>query len=151
MKFALSIIAATGLTLGVVTAVVAQDDPVERRIAIMKDNGRQLGQIVPMTRGEKDFDAEVVAAAFQKLADNAASIDVDALFPEGSDMHAETKAAPAIWEKMDEFKAAMDKLKADTAEVAANPPTELAALGPAIGQVGQNCGSCHENFRLEDN
>ena len=65
-----------------------------------------------MAKGETAFDAAAVLTALQGLQANEAKLDIDALFPAGSDK-GDTTASPKIWEDMAGFKAANDKYKAD--------------------------------------
>jgi cytochrome c556 len=123
-------------------------DPIADRIALMKANGKAMGTLVPITKGEQPFDAAVVLAALQTLADDAQKMDVAVLFPAGSDV-GETTASPKIWEDMAGFQAKVDKFKADTAAAVAAPPQDAAALGATVGAIGQNCASCHEAFRIK--
>lgn len=128
-----------------VTASIA--GPVEDREALMKSFGASLGQLAPMAKGEKPFDAAAVAAALETLNANAAKFDVAALFPAGSG--AGTDALPAIWDNMADFQARVDKMKADVSALAANPPADQAKLGAALGTIGGNCASCHEAYRAK--
>ena len=73
-----------------------------------------------MAKGETAFDAAAVLTALQALNANEAKLDIDALFPAGSDK-GDTKAAPKIWEDMAGFKAANDKYKADLDAAVAAP------------------------------
>lgn len=125
-------------------------DPHEDREALMKSFGQQLGQLAPMAKGEKPFDAAATAAALEELHARSEKFDAAALFPEGSTDGAENRALPIIWTDWDDFAARVDKYKADVAEVAANPPADQAALGAALGKIGGNCGSCHEVYRAPE-
>ena len=128
------------------TAVLA--DPIADRQALMKANGKAMGTLVPITKGEKPFDAAIVLDALKILNDDAQKLDVAILFPAGSDV-GDTTASPKIWEDTAGFQAAVDKFKADTAAAVAAPPQDAAALGAAVGAIGSNCGSCHETFRVK--
>ncbi len=128
-------------------ATASLADPADDREALMKSFGGALGQLAPMAKGEKPFDAAAVNAALEQLNANAMKFDAAALFPEGS---AEgTEALPAIWENWDDFTAKVEKFKADVAGVAANPPADQAALGAALGTIGGNCGACHQTYRMK--
>jgi cytochrome c556 len=118
----------------IVTAASA--DPIEDRKNIMKERGAQMRVLAPIAQAKQPFDAAAVMDALQKLQENAARIDVDALWPAGTEM-GDTKSAPKIWEDMAGFKAA----------VSANPQ-DLAAFQSVFGPLAGNCGSCHEAYRL---
>ncbi len=125
-------------------------DPHEDREALMKSFGKQLGQLAPMAKGEKPFDAEASMAALEALHEQTQKFDAAALFPEGSTGGAENRALPVIWTKWDDFTARVEKLKSDVADVAANPPADQPSLGAALGKIGSNCGGCHEVYRAPE-
>ena len=129
-------------------ASAASADPLADRKALMKANGKAMGVLVPITKGEKPFDAAVVLDALNTLNNDAQKMDVAALFPAGSDV-GDTTASPKIWEDMAGFQAKVDKFKADAAAAAAAPPQDAAALGATVGAIGSNCGGCHETFRVK--
>ena len=130
----------------VTTAAFA--DVIADRQAVMKENGKQVGVLVKMVKGEADFDAEAVKAALTALNDNVQKIDVAVSFPPGSDT-GDTTASPKIWEDMAGFQAEVDKFKEVTAAAAAAPAQDLEALKPQVGSIGQSCQSCHEAFRIK--
>lgn len=134
--------------LAIVTSA-AFADPIADRQALMKANGKAMGALVPITKGEKPFDAAVVLEALKTLNDDAQNLDVAVLFPAGSDTGGDTTASPKIWEDMAGFQAKVDKFKADAAAALAAPPQDANALGAAVGMLGQNCGGCHEMFRIK--
>jgi len=123
-------------------------DPIADRKAIMKERGGIVGgQLAPIVKGEKPFDAAAVMTALQALDANAKKFDVDALFPAGSDQ-GDTKASPKIWEDMAGFKAASDKFAADVAAAVAANPQDAAAFQPLFGAIASNCGACHQAYRM---
>jgi cytochrome c556 len=126
-------------------------DPIADRQAIMKANGKAVGAIGPMVKGEKPFDAAVALAALKTLSEDAQKIDVAALFPAGSETGGETEASPKIWEDIPGFQAKVDKFEADTAAAVAAAPADLDALKVEFAKVAANCGGCHETFRIKKN
>ncbi|MDN2583600.1 cytochrome c [Aquibium sp. ELW1220] len=138
------LLAAAALTFAVTASIAG---PVEDREAMMKGFGGALGQLGPIAKGEKPYDAAVVNAAIEQLSANAMKFDVAAMFPAGSGEG--TEALPAIWENMADFEAKVAKFKADVAGVAANPPADQAAVGAALGVIGGNCGACHQTYRAK--
>lgn len=129
---------------------LAHADVISERQSLMKDMGKSVGAIAPMIKGEKPFDAAVALAALEKLQADAHKMDVETLFPEGSDQ-GNTEASSKIWDDRDDFIKQVEKFKTDTdAAVAANPQ-DLDALKPAFQQVAANCGSCHQAFRVKKN
>ncbi|MEX0955401.1 MAG: cytochrome c [Rhizobiaceae bacterium] len=137
-------IAASAFLIGV---TAASADPIEDRQALMKERGAQMQVLVPMAQEKQPFDAAAAMAALETLAANAASVDVEALWPEGS-MGGENDTAPAAWENWDDFVAAHDKFKADAEAAVAANPQDLDTFKGVFGSVAANCGSCHQTFRL---
>jgi cytochrome c556 len=128
----------------------AYADPIADRKAIMKERGGLIGGLVKMTKGETPFDAAAVLTTLQGLKANEDKVDIDALFPPGSDQ-GDTTASPKIWEDLAGFKAENDKYKAVIEAAAAAPAQDVAALGAQVGTIGQECGACHETFRVKKN
>ncbi len=129
-------------------ATSAYADPIADRKAVMKERGGIVGgQLAPIAKGEKPYDAAVVMAALQALGENAKKWDEDALFPAGSNA-GDTKASPKIWEDMAGFKAAGDKFEADVAAAIAANPADLDAFKPLFGAIASNCGGCHQAYRM---
>jgi cytochrome c556 len=139
------ILAISTLALAVSAAYA---DPIADRKAIMKERGGLIGGLAKMAKGETAFDAAAVMTALQGLQANEAKVDIDALFPAGSDQ-GDTKAAPKIWEDMAGFKAANDKYKAAVDAAATAPAQDVAALGAQVGALGTECGGCHQTYRLK--
>jgi cytochrome c556 len=136
------------LSLTAMAASVSYADPYADRSAIMKAIGKAVGSVAPIAKGEAPFDAAAVAAALNAINAEAQKVDVAVLFPEGSNT-GESTAAPKIWEDMAGFTAAMDKFKAATAAAAAANPADLAAFQAEFGKVTENCGSCHQVYRIK--
>lgn len=129
---------------------LAQADAIADRQAIMKDLGRSVGQIAPVVKGEKPFDAAAVLAALEKIDADAKKLDVDTLFPAGSDQ-GDTEASPKIWENKDDFVKHVEKFRTDAAAALAAKPQDVDALKTAFQQVAANCGSCHQAYRVKKN
>lgn len=127
------------------TAVIAQQDPIAARKALMKLNNDHARTTTAMVRGTAPFDAKQVKAAFDQWADTASKFG--ALFPDGS-QQGDTRAAPAIWTERAKFDAAIAKFGKDVADNSAKATGDLEGLKAAMSVVGQNCGSCHETFRV---
>lgn len=140
-----AVIAAT-LATALLLPAAASAGPIEERQAIMKGNGRDTKMGGDMLKGAVPFDA----ATAQKILANyaAAAKAFPAHFPAGSNT-GDTEAAPAIWAKPADWKAATTKFQADTAAAAAMKPGDAATFGKAFGMVTANCKSCHEGFRIK--
>ena len=94
-------VAALAATLGA-TAVVAQQDPIAARKALMKANGQNAGLMVKMVKGEVPYDTAKVTAAFDQWTDTAKKLP--GLFPDNS-KDGDTRALPAVWTERAKFDA----------------------------------------------
>ena len=130
----------------VVTAAMAQEDPIKARQALMKSNGQQAALGAKMVKGEEPFDLAKAKAIFVAIQDVAAK--APALFPESSKTGGDTAADPKIWSNMDDFKAMFVKLGAD-AKAAQGSVTDLESFKAAFGNVGKDCGGCHQTYRVK--
>ena len=151
MKFAsafaavavVAVVAALGATV-----VLAQQDPIAARKALMKANGQGAGALAKMLKGEAPFDPAVAKKAFASFEDAAAKMPT--LFPDNSKIGGETAASPKIWENMADVKARFVKLGND-AKAADASVKDLDSLKAAFSQLGKNCNDCHELYRLKKN
>jgi cytochrome c556 len=100
MKFA-SAIAVVAVTAIGASAVLAQQDPIAARKALMKANGQSAGALAKMVKGEAPFDADAAKKSFATFEDAAAKMPN--LFPDNSKTGGETAAAPKIWEDTADF------------------------------------------------
>ena len=123
-------------------------DPILDRQALMKERGKIVGGLSKVVKGEDPFDAAAVLTALQALQANAEKIDVDALFPAGSDT-GDTTASPKIWEDMAGFKAANAKYLADVKAATAAAPADIDTLKTEFGVIASNCGTCHQTYRVK--
>src|SRR4029077_19476715 len=151
MKFASAVAAiavvAVVAALGA-TVVLAQQDPIAARKALMKANGQGAGALAKMLKGEAPFDPAVAKKAFASFEDAAAKMP--ALFPDNSKIGGETAASPKIWENMADVKARFVKLGNDSKAADASVK-DLDSLKAAFSQLGKNCNDCHELYRLKKN
>jgi cytochrome c556 len=130
------------------TAVLAQQDPIAQRQALMKDNGKHAKLGAAMLKGEAQFDlakAKEIFATFEKAA-----MQMPDLFPPDSKTGHETTASPKIWENMADVKARFKKLGED-AKAAEASVTDLASFKTAFTAMGQDCGGCHKMYRIKKN
>ena len=123
------------------------EDAIKYRKAVMTLQGAHFGRIAAMAGGRVPFDAAVAV-------ENATILEVATRLPlagftPGSDK-GETKAKPEIWTDMGKFKMVGEKLNADAVKLLAAAKTgNLDTLKAAVGPVGGNCKSCHDDFRKE--
>lgn len=135
--------AVAALVFGV-SAVVAQQNPIEARKALMKANNNNARVMVGMLRGTVPYDAAKATAAFDQWADTAKKLG--ALFPDNS-KDGDTEAMPAVWTERAKFEAEIAKFGKDVADNRAKGTTNLDGLKAAMAVIGKDCGSCHETFR----
>jgi cytochrome c556 len=137
--------AVAALAIGV-TAVAAQSDPIAARKALMKKNGDEAKIAAAMVRGEAPFDLAKAKAALASFVE--AGEKAPALFPDNSKTGGDTAALPKIWEDKADFDARLAKMAAD-AKAASASVTDLDSFKAAIGNLGKQCGGCHELYRVK--
>jgi len=137
----------------VVSAAMAQEDPIKARKDLMKANGDQAKIGVAIVKGEKPFDLATVQKIFATFEDAAAKMP--ALFPDSSKSEANSPEAddfsptPKVWEDMADFKARFVKF-GDDAKAANASVKDLDSFKAAFGNIGKNdCGGCHELYRAK--
>jgi len=131
----------------VVSAAVAQQDPIAARRGLMKANGDAAKIAGAMAKGEAPFDLAAAHKIFATFQDAAAKMP--ALFPDDSKTGGDTAAKPEIWTNMDDVKTRFAKL-GDDAKAADAQVKDLDSFKAAIGNIGKNdCGSCHEQYRVK--
>lgn len=128
------------------TAVVAQQDPIAARKALMKENGKNAKLGAAMMKGEKPFDLAAAKQIFVTFEESAQKMP--GLYPPDSKTGGKTTAAPKIWEEMDEFKARFTKFGADAKKASASV-TDLDSFKTAFSAMGKQCGGCHREFRVK--
>lgn len=139
-----TVLAVAAVALGA-TIVVAQQDPIAARKAVMKANGEQARIGTQMVKGEAPFDLAKAKAIFVTYQDAAAKMPN--LFPDNSKTGGETAALPKIWESKADFDAKFAKFgqEAKAAEAAVRDLDTFKAQFP---EVQKNCGGCHELYRV---
>ncbi|WP_334062089.1 c-type cytochrome [Limimaricola cinnabarinus] len=147
-------LAAAGLTAlaGLASAQAFEPQKAhELRESHMKLMGAHLGVLGAMAKGETDYDAATAGAAAGALAGLADAVGAagDVYWVEGSSSEqiADSRALPAIWEKMGEFEEHQASLVEATSAMQDAAGTDLAALQGAMGGLGGACGDCHKAFR----
>ncbi len=128
-------------------APMTKTGPIDQRQALMKQNGKDTKAAFAMVKGEAPFDAAKAAMIFTDMHDVAGKFG--GLFPKGSETGGDTEAAPVIWTKPADFKAAVAKFEADSKKAMDAKPQSLDAFKPLLFAVTANCKSCHEVFRIE--
>ena len=125
-------------------AAVAQGDPIAARKALMKENGAATALGAKYVKGEEPFDLAKARGILEVYARTAANAPND--FPETSKTGGQTTAAPAIWEKMDDFKGRFAAWGRDI-EKAQAEVKDLDSFKTAFPTLTRACGSCHQTYR----
>jgi cytochrome c556 len=135
------------LMLGV-TAAAAQNcqDIIDKRQTLMKKSGAAAKIGTEMIKGERPFDLAQVREIYAAFTEDATQMPT--LFPDCSKTGNKTTAAPAIWQKMDDFKAAIAKFAADI-KAAQDSTKDVDTLKAGFQTIGKNCSNCHQTFRVK--
>jgi cytochrome c556 len=137
--------AALALCLGTGFAYAAADDAIKGRQGCMKAQGKMMGVLAPMFKGEQPYDKATVDAAI--VAHDAACAGwADWWGPDSQKGETvETWAKPEIWTDPAGFTAVGDAFYAKF--IAVKDSTDEASFKAAFPALGQACGGCHEKFR----
>src|SRR5260221_7708431 len=117
------------------TALVAQNDPIAARKALMKSNGGQDRIALDMVQAKRPFDLDEAKKALATFAE--AGEKAPALFPDDSKF-GDTAALPAAWEHKADFTAPFPKL-AHELQAAIEGTTAVQSLKIPFTQVRQKC------------
>jgi cytochrome c556 len=130
-----------------ITAAAAQscDDAITKRQDLMKASGAAGKTGSSIAKGETPFDLAKAQEVFATFARDAK--EMPALFPVCSKTGDHTTAAPAIWDKADDFKAAVANFQADI-KAAQDNTKDLDTFKTNLQTVGKDCGNCHQAFRV---
>lgn len=150
-----TLFAAAGLlaAAGAATAELTPDQAeraVETRQSVLHLMAWNISPLGAMARDRIEFDADRVATNADRLLALSKMLS-DAFGPDTRDNDVTTEALDVIWEQPEDFAA---KIQANID--AAGALVEVAATGDegeikaAIGRLGSTCGSCHDDFRLDD-
>lgn len=141
-KLTLTCLAASLLfTTGAVLADPGKS--IEYRQSVFKVVKWHMDSLGGMARGDLAFDAD--AALHHARQVNAMSFMAKEGFAEGTE-GGDAKAA--IWSNWDQFSGGMEKYQQVSGQlVSAAEVGTLEALRPAVGEMGQTCRACHDNFR----
>lgn len=140
------ILAASILCLFGTTAVLSAENMHDARSQAMKTIGGAVGGLVAIAKGQKPYDAGAVKASLTKISETIKVFPTH--FPTGSETDDDV-ASPKIWANMDDFKAHAAKLGSDADMLLAQLPADQAAVGNALNTLGNDCGACHQTYRLK--
>ena len=109
-----------------------------------------FGPMRGMARGEAPFDAAVVQKNSLRLHQLSLML-ADAFATDTRGSGVETEALDVIWETPEAFAGKIDALTtAAEALVETAASADEASILAAVGELGQKCGSCHDDFRQDD-
>jgi cytochrome c556 len=141
---ALAVAALGGISLEAF-AQAKPDVMVAQRQAAMKLQGKYLGPIGGMLKGNSPYNADVVALNATFL-ENLARMPWDGFDASTKGEKSKTKAE--AFTDTAKFRAAADTLEAETAKLgAAARAKNEAGVRAAFGGVAKACGSCHDAYR----
>jgi cytochrome c556 len=138
---------AFGIIIVGVSAASAQScqDVINTRQTLMKKSGQAGKDAFAMIKGQAPFDLAKANEILATFANDAEKMPT--LFPDCSKTGEHTTAAPAIWDKSADFKAAMAKFAADV-KAAQDGTKDPATFKTGIDTISKNCSSCHQQFRV---
>jgi cytochrome c556 len=128
-------------------ATTAFANPVEERTAAMDQIRVGATVLVPMLKGDAEFDAKLAELALRMTYAGAIAFK-GPLFPEGS----ESKGAnPDIWKNMTDFDAKRADFVVDAKAAVGSLPTDIDGLKAVYQPLLENCAACHKPYRIKDN
>lgn len=121
---------------------------VKERMDAMSSISASAKAISLMLKGKSDYKTKSIANASQNISKHAQAFLK--MFPEGS-TDAPSEAAPAIWQRSNEFsKQAQDLVNfTNILTKLANADSDQASINDAFGKVKSTCKSCHSDFRIK--
>jgi cytochrome c556 len=139
----------------VATQLAAHGDEHEKRFAesqhrhdVMEHFGNGFGKIMKIRKGEAGTMADLPGIADDMA--KAASMTVAAFEKDTRGMEGFTKAKDNIWENWDDFSQRLQKMDVDAQAFAVAAKTgDMAVIGPAMGALGKNCKSCHDDYKVD--
>ena len=144
-RFTVALLCLAGLMSFSAHAQMKPEDAIKLRQSAMKLIGYNFGSIGNMVNDKKPYNKD-------EAIRNAANIEGVVsqpweFFIPGTDK-GETKARGDIWKDNAKFKAAADKLQAESAKLAqVSKSGDAAALKTQFGATAQACKACHDDFR----
>lgn len=145
----------TIVAAGLGVSALAHEDTYDQRFDqskarhdVMKPFGDGFTKIMKIRKGEGGSPADFPAIA---AAMAEASSKTKAVFEKDTrGMEGYTKAKDSIWENWEDFASRLDKLEVDAHAFAEAAKTgDMSKIGPAMGAVGKNCKSCHDEYKTD--
>jgi cytochrome c556 len=153
MKKTFAAISAACLLAVPAVPVFAQDvpDAVKARQGQFRIMAINLGILGSMAKGEREYDAEAAQNAADSLV-AVSGVHQPPLWPQGTDTMSidGTRAEPAIWDNLDDVLAKWSDYGDAAAQMQSVAADGQSALGPALGQMGNACKACHDEYRAPE-
>jgi cytochrome c556 len=141
-----------GAVLSILAAATAiahtgvENPAVLARMENMKAMADQMEVLVPMVRGEADFETSQVTAALEALQVHAAEAPNLFRAPESDP---QSEALPEIWENFEDFEAQSEELLGIAQAASASQIDGYQELLPVVREIGASCSGCHEDYRAD--
>ena len=133
------------LVIAVSAAAMTATEAIKQRQQEMKGVYASMGTFAAIAKKEQPFDAAVVKASAEKMAEHLAK--AAELFPEGSaEGDVESWSKPEIWTDRERFDEIFENSRLAAVEM--QSVTDFSAFMPALGKIGNGCKSCHELYRI---
>ncbi len=154
MKARYTVVAAIAAIIAMTAALADEHqfaDEIQARQSLMQVYRFNLGLLGSMAKGDREYDADLAAAAASNLL-AVANMKNAAMWPAGSSEDGEGLAGvtfakaenwsnyPLVAEKHQALRAALETMAAEAGN-------SLDAVRANIGAVGKGCKGCHEDFR----
>ena len=149
MKKNVTVLAVLAVAVGAAVSAWAQmkpEDAIKYRQSAMFLVGQNFGPLAAMAQAKIPYDKDAAI----KHADIVAFVSRLPLqgFQPGTDTGGNTKAKPEIWENMEDFKAKLEKMQQETAQLAEVAQSgDFNALKARVGETGKACKACHDKYR----
>lgn len=141
-----TLIALLGFAFSAATLAATPEEAIKYRQSILTAQKWNMVTMGDMVKGVKPYDKE----DFAKRAANLAVLSkmlLEGFTAEGADK-GESESRAEIWIMPDKFKAAAEKLNAESTKLAqAAQGGDLKVIKTQFGEVQKTCKGCHENFR----
>lgn len=115
---------------------------------LMERLGKGFGKIRKISKGEAGSPADFPDIA-KDMAEAASNMKA-AFEKDTRNFEGHTEAKDSIWENWEDYAARLDKMNTDAQAFAAAAATgDMSKMGPAMGALGKNCKSCHDEYKLD--
>ncbi len=146
----------TGAALTMIPPTYADDDAIDSAIkarrGLMQLHSHYAGPLFGMAKGDIDYDAALAANLAENL-NAVVNLSMARMWPPESDNESregDTRAQPNIWEEGSDIGDKSQAMKDAALAATLVAGDGLDALKGAVGDIGQACKGCHDDFRAKD-